>query len=273
MSIESHFAKEANSKKPRRFKDVASKLLNEREPEDPRHFKWEEEITNEDWMTAEELLQECNEEITERALRLLYYQFMLNPIYHHKSFEELIHGVRGSVEHYSENGPLHMVVIGEVLLKHLRRTKLEINDSEKSIFEKHQLVTINWYVDYRLSLLLLDHNLFGKIPQTTVDRIIHFIDKERKAKTSYYLSGLVLCKLLGIPYEPLSDEEWVNCISWFGGVKDGIDEIDEKFYRATILRILAAHKVELTDDGLVITDKPDQTLDISIPPRPIRKKK
>lgn len=41
---------------------------------------------------------------------------------------------------------------------------------------------------------------------------------------------------------------------------------------ASRMRILAAHKVEVTKDGICITDKPPEKLDANIPPRPVRKK-
>lgn len=38
------------------------------------------------------------------------------------------------------------------------------------------------------------------------------------------------------------------------------------------MRILAAHQVEWTQKGLIITDTPPNKLDTTIPPRPVRKK-
>ena len=38
------------------------------------------------------------------------------------------------------------------------------------------------------------------------------------------------------------------------------------------MRILAAYKVEVLPEGIIITDKPPEKLDTDLPPRPIRKK-
>ena len=57
MSVESFLAQDDERKKPRHFNDVADKLLNEKEPNDPRPWKWEEELGEREWKGMETELE------------------------------------------------------------------------------------------------------------------------------------------------------------------------------------------------------------------------
>ncbi len=275
MSIEEHFANEAKSKKPRHFHEVAGKLLNEREQEDTRPFKWEEEITEKDWKQAEEEIIsefENNREgfISYKNLWLLYEMFILNPDYQPTFPNELIESIVGYVEDNRRHNHWNNVVMGQFVLQHLQMKKIDITDIEKTKMEKFPTDSLAGEIEYRISLLLRAPHLFAIITEAQREKIDNYIEEMRSAGNTYFAQGLLLYKLLGIPYKNLSIAEWNNLISLSVGFKKNMQF---KFGSVAQLRILAAHKVECTDQGLVITDLPPTKLDTTLPPRPIRKKK
>lgn len=278
MSIESHLENEAKSNRPRHFKDVVGKLLNEKESEDARPFKWEEEITDEDWKKVEaEIMNEYAGEgyidmyhSTTRSLLLLHDMYMLKPDYQHTFPNKVIEGVEDKFHESKGGRNLDVAAISLAVLHRLKETKEDLNNYDAQMFEKHTSKTPIERIEFQLSLLLLDPYLYKKIPEEKLNIIDHFITASRKEHKLGFATGLVLYKLLGIPYPPLSEEEWDRLLSRFEKEKNNIDT---KFDNAAILRILAAHKVEFIDGDLVITDTPPQSLDTTTPPRPIRKKK
>ncbi len=280
MSIEEHFAKEANSKKPRHFRDVAGKLMNERESEDSRPWKWEEEITESDWTEILATLE-------------------------HLRLEGL--GNRGLVGHWN-----NFVELGAII--HIFDSTINLNIVRQVMEYLERIIKKNQEIG-NLSTTAYLHLIFPSIKYEISDDTI----KERKAHRAWRISKgdahligsdqlplkiLIPSEIINIPPSVWDMKEWNNSENMTGfanvfGRNRLVDpppqiSIDDSLWEkmkvelevlrnnnawvafcrmAFNMRVLAAHKVEVTENGIEFIDKQPAKLDVALPPRPIRKKK
>lgn len=275
MSIEGFLAEQQN--KPPTFKKVMGTLLAEKEPEDTRPWKWEEEITEKD---KEKMIKKLPKFGTDEFfvmhaadLRMAGLEVNIdeNKWYEIKkrlkAFEQL-----GNKE--DEWYPfLGMVASLKILGFHVEIDE-KIRTWVKSYFKMYYRDK-NW-IDYKTLAVMIKKKdpsfEFEEKPFETVWKGMHE-DLIQIANYENWI-GFIRCaadlKIIDQDrFTPLSPDIWKKCIKATNKYRS---EVESYADIAASLRILAAHKIEITDKGLKITDDPPEKLDTSLPARPIRKK-
>ena len=229
MSIE-EFLADQERKKPRQFKDAARRLLAEKESKDTREWKWEEEITDEDWNTIYGIFNNTRARKDWRAFASIAAALsQLDPSSVKISEQDWVgmKSLRTDTQSPKENRDLEKAM--EILGPSGMKTYLDM-DSRLQWGLTRNSKNVNWG---------------------------YFAEVAKGLKLLYPQQELKLTK-----------EEWDGMKSY---LKSGLHWNDYTEHLGS-MRILVAHKVEMTAKGLVITDTPSDQLDTTIPPRPVRKK-
>lgn len=237
MSIE-RFIADQNKNKPRQFKDVVGKLLSEKETVDLRPWKWEEEVTENDW------------------------EHMLN--------------VQKRNHDEQDWAPYSLITAGIFQLDSSRmhaisestwdKIKNDVNEKRKDRINRNLAKNIS--------------KNMGQIDPTRIETEPPQLEeiqnrmREGRETENYWMfiyAATTWKKLYPTQKIDIDEKIW-----------DGIRKLLEQLRQnnqwevfaniAASMRILAAHKIEMTSKGLVITDVPSLQLDAMLFSRPIRKK-
>lgn len=279
MSIE-NFLADQHKTKPSRFKDVAGKLLSKKEPEDSRPWKWEEEISNEKLDEMENKLEQLR----------LYHQFTtyLKAVFYLRSIDperplnidkRMLRIARQEWKKNTQNGEsLSSTMQGvplNLLDPHRGLTMTDDTWESMEIERDKNSSFMPYYLENSSFMHLLDPKREIYISESAHLQINEYLEQEKNNNRwgSFALISSEM-RLLDPSRPPISDET-----QWQGMKKDLKSlrtKSDDNWFHILVasvrLRILAAHKVEVTKNGILITDKNPFPLDITIPSRPVRKK-
>ncbi len=274
MSIEGFLA-EQNKNKPRQFKDVVGRLLLEKESEDTRPWKWEEEITENDWL---EMMNELKKP-----------QHLQNPMGLGDYFLRFISSIHLIF-------PTHKLPIDKEKWEKLSKPRIEplnptffmylidaphapcIEDRtwmamEKKLSRLYESELITDFLSHASRMHVLKPNNIIHVEEhfwkQIEKKIEHYSDVgEWYAFTAYAFEARLLDPTRTLFF---NKQIWENLSEHLEKLRH-----DKRWFMfcciASWMRVIAANQIELTKDGMLITDKSSEKLDTEIPPRPVRKK-
>lgn len=280
MSIEKYLANQQQSR-TRQFKDVVGKLLLEKETDDLRPFKWEDEIDSRELDSIESIFGEPSRlEQWPSYLEKAIYLRMLDP--------KRPASIAQKGLDYAMKQCRRIRRGGDWLNFALQASTLHILDPHRDL----HIDTHTWErMNEKLRIFVPKTHQFLEIAAAMriLDpaRDLHITTKEREAfceclkflqdhnlwfdyRKSYFQIRLILPEFPALSDKMIWDQ-----------IKDCLESTrnigfpEEMFDIAEALahmRVLAAYKVEVMKDGILITDEYPPPLDISLPPRPVRKK-
>ncbi len=281
MSIEDYL--ESTKKKPRAFKDVAGKLLAEREPNDPRPWKWEEEIGTKEWERIEKPLNSLIDlNIWTSFAKEISLMRTLDPdhIYHipASAWDKMLE----KLSTYKQNKKWwefaelasHLSLLDASRVAPLldNDTLLKIKEDFEKKLQQDRTRNLWMLEDYAYCIFLLDPSCTPSSNEYLWRKIDSQLAKYKTGgkwgKCIIFASQLRLMNPARAL--PIDSSMWNEMKKEINTILSG--DSGDLVGIASGLRILAAHKVEVTKDGIIIIDKSPATLDVDIPPRPLRKK-
>ncbi len=282
MSIEK-FLSEQQKNKPRTFKDVAGRLLAKEEQVDTRPFKWEDEIGSKEWEGMDKELEEerINGETKGNWRRFLSTASFIHLIDPHHPLH-IDEKTWGKIDTWLEQewGNSVWECIESASLIHTIDPHHPLHFVEKALDAiKKELEWAreneNW--SHFVHIASFIHTIAPHHPLRSNKKERDGMDTllgGQKEIGNYLDFSKLLSRLRLIDTShPLSIDENV-----WDGMRDALVSSRTKgywydfAYALSKMRILAAHKIEITEDGIAITDTPPAVLDVALPPRPVRKK-
>lgn len=282
MSIEGFLA-EQKQNQPRRFKDVVGKLLSGKEQEDTRPWKWEEEINDVDHNLAIKKLHELLEKHdTPEYLRLAKYLSSFGIIEEELLTEKIKNYLEDYVKREEKETTLHSAEFRVICFMCADAKSLDPHFDPLSQHPTLLKRIIDYYsgdhesFEIYSKLHCIDPSLKLPFDSTYYKRFYNsLVDYPQESQASSILRTSPFIRLISPShYLPTTHEQWMNFNKFLTEQKDFHQwgAVNQFFYYAYNMRLLAAHKIEMTSKGLVITDVPPPQLDVGVPPRPMRKK-
>ncbi len=273
MSVESFLS--SQGKRQPTFKDVAGKLLPEKEKQNTRPWKWEDEIENEGWERMEkELMGFTNIYELATYLELAFSMHLLEPNRPIGVNSTMLRGVNKAIENLSNHRDFEIIgqCIDRMRLLYPKYT-IRTDEGENKIWEIVRLRFNgrspygDWIDLVNIATIMRIHKYNDTLSLNKKETTKVLESLRTDGKWRHYIALATNLRLIDPNYTiHISNETWDELEHFL--------QTNKSLYASTVLkmRILAAHKIEVTKEGIQITDDPPETLDVSIPPRPIRKK-
>lgn len=286
MSIESYLAQEKNNI-PASFKKVAGRLLAEKEKNDERPWKWEEEVSENDWKEMDDVLEKIRKRPDwDQFAHMAVCMRMLDPQHPIPLDAEVWKGMNEKLkEHRKRISHLDQFARLASGMRFLDpRWLLPLNEEVWDGMRKrlHYLKNRDEWdsvVKMTLHMNILDHN-----HPTQLDTLTRSCVEEKLKYDGNVLGVKELIVRAGV-MRLLDPRLWIHFDKdlWKQMSVELHELMIKRFipsdfnrYRfaevASAMRILAAHKVEVGDEGVGIIDNATDQLDVTLPPRPVRKK-
>lgn len=289
MSVESFL--QSQGKKKSNFKQVAGKLLAEKEPVETRPWKWEEEVTNEDWSKMEQTLEahgphsgsfyasqaadmhvfDPNHSIHISEKRWTSMKKSLETVADSRLGDEANFAILAACMHLIDPKlPDSHALVWDSLEDGLKNREYEFLRSGEDVH----------YSDLAWAMRILNPDYSLQIGGATMKKMNEKLEEYKMEND--WLSFARLASTMRLFDKDFSVSIAID--AW-DGMKDKIEYLRRQplgsgewsvFSRfIASMRILAAHKVEVTKEGIVITDEPESPRSSfdEIPKRPVRRKK
>lgn len=267
MSIEKYLQSKGKTKP--NFREVAGKLMSENQEKDPRPWKWEVEITEDDWKQLDEELEKKWAIGINHYLSFATRMRLLDPTRKINLDEGRKKDIRSFMVNLDNDSDDLLKIFETAMDLHLIDSSLSYTlskerwDVAKELIDGSRQSNNEETRNNGIHLFLMGHFFEpGRIPFVPID-IQHLKEND---KNEFDVKAFL--RFLTGETVTISKELWDRNIAELAKHK-----YDSGFVSlAASARILSAYKVEMTKEGIEITDRGPEILDVSLPSRPVRKK-